>query len=438
MFAYYFDLALRSFRRNRILTTLMVLAIALGIGASMTTLTIFHVLSGDPIPQKSERLFTVQLDPGTMRGYTAGEEPDDQLTRYDAEELLRQKHGARQAMMTGGSVAVEPQKQGLDPFYVDARYTSADFFPMFDTPFLYGNGWSATEDARRERVVVIAKELNDKVFGGADSVGRTIRMNGNDMRVVGVLDKWRPAPKFYDVNSNRFGEPELAYIPFSTSRDLKLDRNGNMNCWDNATASDDPEGETGVNAPCTWIQYWVELDAASGAGEYQQYLRNYSDQQRANGRFQRPTNVRFRNVMEWLAYREVVPSDVRMQVWLAFGFLLVCLLNTVGLLLAKFLRRASEIGVRRALGASRRAIFAQCLVEAGTVGLAGGLLGLGLAWLGLWAIRQQPTGFSDLIHLDVPMLATTFVLAIAASVLAGLVPAWQACQVTPAMQLKSQ
>jgi putative ABC transport system permease protein len=94
--------------------------------------------------------------------------------------------------------------------------------------------------------------------------------------------------------------------------------------------------------------------------------------------------------------------------------------------------------VRRARGASRPAIFAQCLVEAGTVGHAGGILGLGLARLGLWAIRQQPTGFSDLIHLDVPMLATTFVLAIAASVLAGLVPAWQACQVTPAMQLKSQ
>jgi putative ABC transport system permease protein len=359
------------------------------------------------------------------------------MTRYDAEELLRQKHGLRQAMMTGGSVAVEPQKQGLDPFYVDARYTSADFFPMFETPFLYGGGWSATEDQRRDRVVVIAKELNDKVFGGGNSVGKTIRMNGNDMRVVGVLDKWRPAPKFYDVNSNRFGEPELAYVPFSTSRDLKMDRNGSMNCWD-SNDSDDPEGETGVNAPCTWIQYWVELDSPAKADEYLQYLRNYSDQQRANGRYQRPTNVRLRNVMQWLDYQKVVPGDVRMQVWLAFGFLLVCLLNTVGLLLAKFLRRSSEIGVRRALGASRRAIFAQCLVEAGTVGLAGGILGLALAWLGLWAIRQQPTGFSDLIHLDVPMLATTFVLAIAASVLAGLVPAWQACQVTPAMQLKSQ
>src|SRR3546814_5873554 len=68
----------------------------------------------------------------------------------------------------------------------------------------------------------------------------------------------------------------------------------------------------------------------------------------------------------------------------------VCLLNTVGLLLAKFLRRSGEVGVRRALGASRREIFMQCLVEAGVVGMAGGIVGQALAWLGLWAVRQQP------------------------------------------------
>ena len=437
MLAYYLDLALRSLKRNRVLTALMVLALAVGIGASMTTLTVLHVLSGDPLPGKSSELYYPQIDPQDARGMMPGTMPPEQVTLIDGMNLLRAKRADRQALMTGGAVPIQPASSALDPFYVGARYTTADFFAMFDTPFLYGGGWTATEDQRRDRVVVIAKELNDKVFGGANSVGKSIRMNGNDMRVVGVLDKWRPAPKFYDVNSNRFGEPELAYIPFSTSRDLKLDRNGSMNCWDSST-SDDPEGETGVNAPCTWIQYWVELESPAKADEYLQYLRNYSDQQRANGRYQRPTNVRLRNVMQWLDYQKVVPGDVRMQVWLAFGFLLVCLLNTVGLLLAKFLRRASEIGVRRALGASRRAIFAQCLVEAGTVGLAGGILGLGLAWLGLWAIRQQPTGFADILHLDVSMLLTTFVLAIAASVLAGLVPAWHACQVTPAVQLKSQ
>jgi putative ABC transport system permease protein len=142
--------------------------------------------------------------------------------------------------------------------------------------------------------------------------------------------------------------------------------------------------------------------------------------------------------MTWLDFNKVVPSDVRLQTWLAFGFLLVCLLNTVGLLLAKFLRRSSEIGVRRALGASRRAIFLQCLVEAGMVGLAGGVIGLGLALLGLWAVRQQPAEYASLARLDPAMLLTTFVLAIVASVLAGLLPAWRAMQVTPAIQLKSQ
>src|SRR3546814_13974041 len=93
---------------------------------------------------------------------------------------------------------------------------------------------------------------------------------------------------------------------------------------------------------------------------------------------------------------------------------------------------------RRSRGASRREIFRQCLVEAGVVGMAGGIVGLALAWLGLWAVRQQPASYAELAHLDPVMLLTTFVLAVGASLLAGVIPAWQAMQVTPAIQLKSQ
>ncbi|WP_313456123.1 ABC transporter permease [Stenotrophomonas sp.] len=433
MIAYYFRLALRSFRRNKVLTALMVIAIALGIGASMTTLTVFHVLSGDPIPQKSDRLFNVQLDPRPMIGYQPSEEPEEQVTRFDGETLLREKKAKHQALMTGGGVTVEPDSSTLRPFTTDARYTSTDFFAMFDTPFLYGQGWKADQDEGRGRVAVISKTLNDKLFNGQNSVGRPLRMDGHTFNVVGVLDTWNPNPHFYDLETGRYGDSEDIYVPVSTALDLKFGRNGNMNCWGNANGE-----ETALNAPCVWMQYWVELDSASDAADYRAYLENYSAQQKAAGRFQRPSNVRLRNVMEWLDFKQVVPSDVRLQLWLALGFLAVCLINTVGLLLAKFLRRSGEIGVRRALGASRGQIFLQSLVEAGTVGLAGGILGLGLAMLGLYAVRQQPVDYAKLATLDGSMLLLTFGLTLAASLLAGFLPALRAMQVTPAIQLKSQ
>ncbi|KAF1721857.1 ABC transporter permease [Pseudoxanthomonas wuyuanensis] len=436
MFGYYFNLALRSFKRNRALTALMVLAIALGIGASMTTLTVFYVLSGDPIPHKSDKLFYPRIDPRTMNGFSPGDDPEEQMTRFDAEALLRDNKADRQAVMSGGQVAVESEEGQIAPFSVDSRYTSADFFPMFDVPFRYGNGWNAADDEARARVAVISRALNDKLFEGGNSVGKTLHAAGHTFRIVGVMDQWRPTPKFYDMTNDRFTEVEQIFVPFWTSRALKLGTQGNMNCW--GDTSTEEEGAYGPNAPCSWLQYWVELGSAEKVDTYKQYLANYSDQQRAAGRFERPTNVRLHSVMEWLDEKNAVPGDVRLQLWLAFGFLAVCLLNTVGLLLAKFLGRSSQIGVRRALGATRAAIFSQCLVEAGTIGLVGGVLGLVLAWLGLWAVRQQPAGYAELAHMDMQMLLTTFALAILASLLAGMLPAWRAMQVTPAIQLKSQ
>jgi putative ABC transport system permease protein len=316
----------------------------------------------------------------------------------------------------------------------DSRYTSADFFPMFDAPFLYGQGWSASEDDSHGRVAVISRTLNQKLFNGANSVGKSLRLDGNTLTVVGVLDDWHPNPHFYDLNTGRYGDSEDVFLPFSTAIDLAFGRNGSMDCFGRKNESN----ETSLNASCVWIQYWVELDSAAKAADFRAYLGNYSAQQRAAGRFERPNNVRLRNVMAWLDYKQVVPGDVRLQLWLAMGFLLVCLVNTVGLLLAKFLRRSGEIGVRRALGASRAQIFLQSLVEAGTVGLAGGVLGLGLAALGLYAVRQQPVDYAKLATLDGQMLLLTFVLTLVASLLAGFLPALRAMQVAPAIQLKSQ
>jgi putative ABC transport system permease protein len=434
MLGHELELALRSFKRNRMLTLLMVLAIALGIGAAMTTLTVYTILAADPLPGRSDHVYIVHLDPQEIVDYVPGEEPQDQLTRFDAEALLREKRADRQAMMTGGWVAIQPDQASMQPFRSEARYTSADFFALFGTPFVSGGGWNAADDESRARVAVISQALARQLFGAAEAVGRIARIGGADFRIVGVMAPWRPVPHFYDLYYGKYAPAENVFLPFSTSRDLKLERDGTLNCWGTQTSKD----LTSVDATCVWIQYWVELDGADKVVAYKRYLDDYSAAQKRAGRYERPPNTRLYGVMQYLREQSVVPEDVRLQVWLAFGFLGVCLLNTVGLLLAKCLRRSPEIGVRRALGASRRRIFLQFLVEAGVIGVAGGTLGLVVTLFGLWGVRHNGEAFAPIVSLDLSMLGANFILALVASVAAGLLPAWRACEVTPALQLKSQ
>ncbi|MGY0504863.1 ABC transporter permease [Luteimonas sp. e5] len=434
MLTYYLKLALRSLKRNKALTVLMVLTIAVGIGATMTTLTVFRTLAGDPIPDKSDRLFRVQLDMYPSDAPHFGGEPPPDLSRFDAETLLADARARHQVITAWSSVMIERGEGDNDPFIANARSASADFFPMFQVPLKYGKPWGKAEDDARARVAVITTRLNDRLFGGADSVGKTVKLEDTVFRIIGVMDEWRPTPQYYDNNADTFGKPELAFVPYATARDLDWGNNGNMNCF-----SGNRSGKsTDLNQPCVWLQYWVELESPAQAAEFRRYLENYSHEQKATGRFQREPNVRLRNVMQWLDHTKAVPSDVKLQLWLSLGFLLVCMVNVVGLLLAKFLRRSGEIGVRRALGASRRQVFLQLLVEAGVVGLIGGMAGLALAFLGLWGVRQQPAPYAELAAMNLPMLLSTFAIALTASLLAGALPAWRAMRIAPAIQLKTQ
>jgi len=139
-------LALRSFRRNPILTALTVSAIAAGIGAAMISITLYHARAGHPIWWKEHQLFAVTLD---ARGSDhTGEElmrhpeyPPDQVTYRDAQALYRSDIPKHAVMMYRTARVVDPGKSGVKPFGVTARLTTADFFPMFDTPMRYGSAW---------------------------------------------------------------------------------------------------------------------------------------------------------------------------------------------------------------------------------------------------------------------------------------------------------
>lgn len=435
MFGYYLQLGLRSLRRNPVLTALMVLGIALGIAASMTSLTLFHMMGSDPIPWKSDKLHYVQMDNWDPNSPWDDEgNPPDQVTYRDAMALMQAGKADKQAAMFRVMLPVQPENPEVKPYLAVGRATFADFFAMFEPPFEYGGPWDRSADAQHARVVVLSHDTNEKLFGGADSVGKKVRANDVDYTVVGVLKEWRPRVKFFDLSSGPFYEMEDAYLPFNTAIELQMQSVGNNSCWNNFG-----EGWDGyLQSDCIWIQFWAELDSPSRLAEYKSFLDSYVGEQKKLGRFLRPLNNRLLDVNQWLANQKVVPKDVAVQVWLAFAFLAVCLINTVGLLLAKFIRKSGEIGLRRALGASRGQLFAQHVIESGVIGISGGLIGLVFTAFGLMLVRALYENYQNVAHLDWSMVATTVLLAVGAAVLAGLFPTWRACQIAPAAQLKTQ
>jgi putative ABC transport system permease protein len=440
VFSYYFGLAVRSLKRNIVLTVLMIAAVGVGIGASMTTLTVFRAMDNDPIPQKSRQLFAVQIDnwgPDNQSIAVGDKERlQEQISYIDAVGLMNAKAAHRQTSMYKTGAALTPANAQLLPFQVQIRATYTDFFPMFQTPFSAGGPWSADDDKNHADVVVITQKLNDKVFGGGNSVGKSINLDNHEFRIVGVLGFWQPVPQFYDLNNDQFGEGAEIYMPFTRAI------GGQMGSWGNNNCNGDvgqPGWEGRLRSECVWMQFWVELPTAADVESYRTFLNNYATEQQHLGRFHWPAHTRIRDVREWLAYRHVVSDEVRILVLVSFSFLLVCLLNAMGLMLAKIMGRAGDIGVRRALGASRSAIFGQCLIEAGVVGLAGGLLGLALTALGLMGLRSLLSEeASRLTHFSAADIAIAVVLAVLATTLAGLYPTWRAAQVQPAWQLKAQ
>jgi putative ABC transport system permease protein len=442
MFAYYLRLALASFRRNPGLTALMVFAIALGISVCMITLTSYRAAARNPAGERSGILFSPSVDNWDPDN---SYEDDDKtlaptlLTYRDARAFYASDIPDRKIMMYKAGGIVSRDDKGMDPYYVSARMTTRDFFDMFETPFLFGGAWDAKADEGPEPVVILSKETNRKAFGGINSVGKTLQWHDREFRVIGVLNDWEPMPKYFDVSNGSFQDMEDIYLPVTWGTVLELYSDGNTNCWKTEVIDD---YKSFLNSECIWFAAWFELRTADKQRAFREFLDNYVTEQKKFGRFPRPLNNHLYDVDGWLKRNKVVDNDNKAMLTLAFAFLVVCLVNTVGLLLAKFLNAAPTAGVRRALGASRRDIFWQHLTESGVValagGIAGGLLGLG----GIWALRSWYGQFVEDAVRSLPFDSNSFIfsvaIAVAAGLLAGLYPAWRIGRAAPASYLKVQ
>jgi putative ABC transport system permease protein len=439
MFLYHVRIALKSLRRSLGLSAVIVGGIALGIGVASLFSTIRHSMAKDPIPGKSDVLHYVRLDSwDPARAHPNADGIPPQLSYRDAMELMKSDIPARQSAMFTANLYVFPDPKVARPKRTLIRLCFADFFPMFDVPFKYGSGWDRKADQGPEAVIVLGEEMNDLLFGGSNSVGKSVRIEDREFWVVGVLDTWRPSVKFYDITTKAVQPPEPVFMPFNFVRPMQIRTAGNSDGWKGASG---PGFEGVLASDQTWIQMWAELPDAPTRQRYVDFLKAYVMEQKKAGRFPRPLRVEVTPLMAWMKSQKVTPPEVTAMMVVSLLFLAVCALNLMGLLLAKFLARAPEIGVRRALGASRKDVFVQHVVECEMVGLVGGALGVLLALAGVAAVNgwaKTLINRPDLVQLDATMVFAAAGLSLAAGLAAGVYPAWRVCRIPPAIHLKLQ
>ncbi len=435
MFIYNLRLAWLSIKKSPVLSALMIAAIAIGIAVCMTIITVYKLMANDPIPQKSDTIFTTQLDLRNLDPDDSND-PPDHISYTDATNLLKSDIPSKTSVHYQTAAIIKSENEEVRPFRSVVRLATTDFFAVHGAPFLYGEPWSENEEESLQQVVVLSDELNNQLFGGADSTGQKIELDGKFYQVVGVLKKWTPTPRYFELDGGSFVETEGAFIPFSLTPSAALRKSGGSTmCLGSAPI---PGWEGFLRNECVWLHLWVQLDTPQQQQQWQQHIDNYVLDQQQLGRFPRPLNNRVHNVMSWLQYNEVVDSDYIMLLGLAYMFLGVCLFNTVGLMLSQALKKRGEVSVRRALGGSQLTLFKQSMVEALVIGLAGGLLGLLLANLSLSGVRQLYRGFELVTHMNWQLVAITFALAVLSSLLASLYPTWRVCRLPPAQYLKTQ
>jgi len=436
MFTYYLNLGMHSLSRNVVITGLMIMLIAVGVAGSITTYALLNVLSANPLPSRSQQLFVPQIDNRGPNRITTGGEPDPELAFRDVIALRANDEATGRAAIYPIYLASIPADITIQPFAAKGYAVSADFFRMFLVPFQYGGAWSRADDDDGSNAVVIGRDLNQKLFRGENSVGRELPLEGHVYRIAGVMEQWNPLPRFYaaaDVQG--FDLAPQIFLPFQRAIDLKIPTAGSTFCalnyqgkgWDDL-----------VRSECTWISYWVELSDAAAVRRYAAFLSAYAEEQNASGRFNWPAYTRLRDLEQWLKYLKIVPSEARISFFVALGLLLVCTVNTIGLLLARFMRRGPDIGIRRALGASRGAIYRQYLVEAAVIGLAGGLLGalLTVSFIGNLNLVFEEK-IARTVHSDAGTMALAICLAVVVAIIAAAYPVWRASRIQPAWQLKA-
>jgi len=373
-------------------TAVAVLTLALGIGANTAIFSVVNGVLLRPLAYK---------DSASLVNIWGKFERDGLQQNWISEpeywDLLDHNESFSQIAAYSGSGGANLTSKDARPVHVSTVSATAGVLPLLGVAPILGRGFSTEEDQPgRPHVVILSYALWRSQFGGDPNIsGKHIELDGEPYTVLGVLP----------IQFSLVSKGDL-WVPLALDRAKPGNRGSH---YLHVIARLKP----GVDYPqssAALTRFAADLRRT--------YPSNYGKE---------PQNFD----MYLVQVKEQLVSKVRPALLILLGavafVLMIACANVANLLLAHASSREQELAIRATLGAKRSRIVRQLLTESLMLSLAGGILGLLLAFWGVAALRNLvPTSMPRVgeLHLDISVLAFTFVVALSTGLFFGLAPAW--------------
>ncbi len=416
--AYHLKLVARSMRRDPGYSSVMIVTLALSVSLLVTAMAAYRRFNSSSLV-RVPGVYRVQPRRNSVQPYYRNGDFGqfaDFISFFVSAKVGRAVAAsdipaAHSSSFVASLIGSPPERA---PAPLSVRFCDADLFRMFAVPFHRGAPWRPGPGTGAD-VAVLSDALDDRLFHGADSVGRTVVVEGRPLTIVGVLA--RPPTVFRLWGFNPLLDQAELLVPVSLAETLRpmpaiMYPPSRPTDWTALAA-----------APNRFLESWVSLPDPSARARFAGVIAGMDPE------------------LELVSADALVArffkNPPQYTVFVIFTAVLVVgnVLNAVRLLLAKALARSAELGIHRALGAPRGALFARQLIECLMVVAAGSTLGVAL---GVPAIRVFDALIPDLptrLVLDVPGAALAWLFCLLLGLLAGLYPASRVALVPPTRYL---
>jgi putative ABC transport system permease protein len=430
--------ALRQLRKAPGFTTTAVITLALGIGATTAIFTLVHQVMLKSLPvTKPDELWRIgdKIRCCNWGGYTQGNDGDFALFSWEAYKMFRDHtpEFTDLAALQAGNAPLGVRRAGSQA-QADTRngeYVSGNFFRTFGVQPWAGRLLTEADDQEgAPPVAVMSYRIWKEKYGSDPSVvGASYQINGQSFTVIGVA-----APGFYGAKLAGWGMPDF-WLPLTT--ELLIDGSTARLKRPNGNFLDlIGRVRAGVNSKSLEAKLKVEFHdwLASHVSDMEPGEKQLWQQQTLH---MTPGGAGVASM------RDQYQDGLKLLLVAAGCVLLVACGNLANLMLARGLKDRGQTSIRVALGASRQRLVRKALVESLLLAVIGGVLGIGVAYVGTKLILHlafRIGGPNNFVPIDAtpswPVLLFTFAMSVLTGVVFGIVPAWMTSHADPIEALR--